>query len=93
MCKTLLHLHIQKPQKMKNTTLNQSEIKIGDFIKGSYKFGCIYGIVTKVNKTKIIIMEYRQWYNEYTMTNILVNVTKSRISSIGLSENEKIING
>lgn len=24
MCKTLLHLHIQKPQKMKNTTLNQS---------------------------------------------------------------------
>ena len=78
---------------MKNTTLSPAEIKIGDFIKGHYKFGCIYGVVTKVNKTKIVIMECRQWYDEYTMTNILVNVTKSRISSIGLSKNEKIING
>ena len=78
---------------MKTQQLTPTEIKIGDFIKGSYKFGCIYGVVTKVNKTKIVIMECRQWYNEYTMTNILVNVTKSRISSIGLSENEKIIKG
>lgn len=78
---------------MKTQQLTPTKIKIGDFIKGSYKFGCIYGVVTKVNKTKIVIMECRQWYNEYTMTNILVNVTKSRISSIGLSENEKIIKG
>lgn len=29
-----------------------NEIKIGDFIKGSYKFGCICGIVTEIAKLK-----------------------------------------
>ena len=67
-----------------------SEIKIGDFIKGSYKFGCIQGIVIEVEKSIVVIKKCNQYYNEYTLTEILVNVTKSRITKIGLKENETI---
>ncbi len=66
------------------------EIKIGDFIKGSYKFGCVHGIVTKVKKSMVVIKKCNQYYNEYTLTEMLVNVTKSRITEIGLKESEII---
>ena len=68
-----------------------TEIKIGDFIKGKYKFGCICGIVTEVKKSIVVIKECKQYYKEYTLTNDLLNVTKSRIYKIGLNEGEKII--
>ena len=67
-----------------------NEIKIGDFIKGSYKFGCICGIVIEIKKSIVVIKQCNAYYNEYTLTNNLVNVTKSRISKIGLNEGEKI---
>jgi len=67
-----------------------NEIKIGDFIKGSYKFGCICGVVTEIKKSIVVIKQCNPYYNEYTLTTILVNVTKSRISKIGLDEGEKI---
>ena len=67
-----------------------NEIKIGDFIKGSYKFGCICGVVTEIKKSIAVIKQCNPYYNEYTLTTILVNVTKSRISKIGLDEGEKI---
>jgi len=67
-----------------------NEIKIGDFIKGSYKFGCICGIVTEIKKSIVVIKQCNPYYNEYTLTTNLVNVTKSRISKIGLDEGEKI---
>jgi hypothetical protein len=70
---------------------NLNEIKIGDFIKGSYKFGCICGIVTDIKKSIVVIKECNQLYNEYTLTNNLVNITKSRIYKIGLDAAEKII--
>ncbi len=66
------------------------EIEIGDFIKGSYKFGCICGIAVDVKKSTVVIKECRPHYNEYTVTNRLVNVTKSRINQIGLDANEVI---
>ena len=67
-----------------------NEIKIGDFIKGSYKFGCICGVVKEIKKSIVVIKQCNPHYNEYILTNILVNVTKSRISKIGLDEGEKI---
>ena len=67
-----------------------NKIQIGDFIQASYKFGCICGIVTEIKKSIVVIKQCNCYYNEYTMTNNLVNVTKSRISKIGLDEGETI---
>ena len=77
---------------MKTVKTNKmaNEIKIGDFIKGSYKFGCICGVVTEIKKSIVVIKQCTPYYNEYTLTTNLVNVTKSRISNIGLDEDEKI---
>lgn len=66
------------------------DIKIGDFIKGSYKFGCICGVVIDVKKSIVIIKKCNQNYSEYTLTEKLVNITKSRITEVGLKENEKL---
>ncbi len=68
-----------------------AEIKIGDFVKGSYKFGCICGVVTEIKKSIVVVNQCNPYYNEYTMTTNLVNVTKSRITKIGLEENEIIM--
>lgn len=70
----------------------EKQIKIGDFIQGSYKYGCICGIVVDIKKSIVIINECKPYYNEYTVINNLVNVTKSRIRKVGLDEGEKIIN-
>jgi hypothetical protein len=77
---------------MKNQEIKNQEIKIGDFIKGSYKFGVIYGVVTEIKKSIVVINECTCHYEQYTMTTNLVNVTKTRIFQIGLYEGEKIIN-
>ena len=66
------------------------DIKIGDFVKGSYKCGCICGVVVDVKKSIVIIKKCNQHYNEYTLTEKLVNVTKSRIREVGLNENETL---
>jgi len=66
-------------------------IKVGDFIKGSYKWGCICGVVTEIKKSKVVIKECNQYYNVYTLTDLFVNVTKSRISIVGLGPDEVII--
>ncbi len=68
-----------------------NEIKVGDFIKGSYKFGAIDGIVVKVTKSIVVIKHCKQNAFTYTMTDTLVNVTKSRIYEIGLTEKETLI--
>jgi hypothetical protein len=68
----------------------QNKIQIGDFIKGSYKFGRIFGIVTDIKKSIVVIKQCEQYYNEYTLNNNLVNVTKKRINQIGLDTGEKI---
>jgi len=73
---------------IKRTMTN--EIKVGDFIKGSYKFGCIAGIVVKLKKSTVVIKKCNQYYNEYTTIESLANVTRSRITQIGLKENETI---
>lgn len=67
-----------------------NDIKIGDFIKGSYKFGCICGVVVDIKKSIVIIKNCNQHYNEYTLTEKLVNVTKNRINQVGLKENETL---
>ena len=68
-----------------------SEIQVGDFVKGSYKFGCIQGVVTTVKKEVIVIKKCSPHYNTFTQTNELVNVTRKRIYQVGLEENETII--
>ena len=69
-----------------------NEIKIGDFVQGVYKCGCVCGVVVKIKKSVVIIKQCKPHYNEYTKTNFELNLTKSRIYQIGLNENEKIIN-
>ena len=69
-------------------TYTGTEIKIGDFIRAQYACGCMAGIVIKVNKSKVIIKRCDQNYNQYTLTQFNVNITKSRIYKIGLQENE-----
>jgi len=66
-------------------------IKVGDFIKGSYKYGCICGVVTEVKKSIVVIKECNMWHNVYTLTDRLCNVTKSRIDIIGLNSEESIV--
>jgi hypothetical protein len=61
------------------TTTTISEIKVGDFIEGKYKYGYISGKVIKVLKNKVVITKYNQFYNEYTPTDQEVNVTNTRI--------------
>ena len=70
--------------------MTTQEIKKGDFIKGQYKFGCINGIVTKVNKNHVVINRHSWTQNQFTATNELVNVTKSRIYQVGLTTGETI---
>jgi hypothetical protein len=67
-----------------------NEIKIGDFIKGQYQYGCVSGIVVKVKKMVVVIKRCTERYNEYTITDNMVNVTKRRIYEIGLQKNETI---
>lgn len=62
----------------------QNEIKLGDFISAQYANGCISGIVTKINKSKVIIKRYIGQYNGYVATETFFNITKSRIYRIGL---------
>jgi hypothetical protein len=70
------------------TTTN--EIKIGDFIQGSYRYGCICGVVCEIKKSIVVIKQCTQFYEIFTLTNNLVNVTKKRINKIGLDESQKI---
>lgn len=62
----------------------QNEIKVGDFISAQYATECVSGIVTKVNKSKVIIKLYICQYNGYTSTEDFLNITKSRIFRVGL---------
>lgn len=68
-----------------------NEIKRGDFIMGQYAFGCICGVVEEIKSKMVIINKCEQCYNEFTLTDTKVNVTKSRINQIGLDENQRII--
>lgn len=71
--------------------MSLDNIKVGDFIKGSYKFGIVSGVVSQIKKSIVVIKICNEHYNEYTLTEHLLNVTKKRINRIGLNENEVII--
>lgn len=62
--------------------MTTQEIKIGDFVKGSYKYGCVCGIVKKINKKNVVVSRHREYYNEYTNLNIDLNITIARITEI-----------
>jgi uncharacterized ion transporter superfamily protein YfcC len=68
------------------------EIKIGDFIKSSFKYLPVCGIVTGIKKSIIIIKKCHPHYEEYKITDTLLNITKSKIYQVGLLDNERIIN-
>jgi hypothetical protein len=76
--------------------LNEN-LKVGDYIKSAYKCFCVSGIITKVNKNTVIVNECKSGFthstqNEITKTNNSINITKSRIYSIGLTDKEFFIN-
>lgn len=62
--------------------MQSSDIKIGDYIRGQYKYGCIHGIVTEIHKKHVVINVYQEWYNERRQTQIHSNVTISRIREV-----------
>ena len=74
-----------------NKKVMEQEIKVGDFISGQYRYGCISGVVQKVLKDKVVIKRCYQFYSKYTLTSELVNVTKSRISQVGLNDDEILV--
>lgn len=67
------------------------EIKIGDFIGGKYQYGYVYGVVVKILKNHVVINRYSEYYYDYTQTTKMMNVTKSRITKVGLESKEKLI--
>ncbi|CAB4137425.1 hypothetical protein UFOVP324_35 [uncultured Caudovirales phage] len=70
----------------------ENVIKIGDFISGSYKYGCVSGVVVDIKKSIVVIRKANgvRVNNVYTLTDNFVNVTKSRIYKIGLEDYESI---
>ena len=72
------------------TKLEIENLKPGDFIKASFRYGNRCGIVEKIKKEIVVIKNCTQFYNKFTLTNELVNITKKRITEIGLKENEFI---
>lgn len=71
-------LHSQTTKQMKKLT----EIKIGDLVLASYKYGSVCGIVKKINKNTIVVNRHWQKYNTYTASNVDLNITISRIYDI-----------
>ncbi len=67
------------------------EITIGTFVGGKFKYGYVCGMVVSILKNHVVINRYNEYGNEYTQTKVNLNLTKSRISKIGLNENEKLI--
>jgi hypothetical protein len=66
----------------KQIHMTPDQIKVGDFIQGQYRYGCINGKVIKVLKNKVVIQKYSQFRDEYTPTDQEVNVTISRVSAV-----------
>jgi len=46
--------------------MKATDLKIGDFITGSYKYGCVSGIVKKINKNTVVVNQHSEYYNTYT---------------------------
>jgi len=70
----------------------ENSIKLGDFVAGCYKYGCVCGVVTQIKKSIIVIQKCNgaMINNTYILTDNFVNVTKSRIYRIGLGVGETI---
>lgn len=64
------------------------EIKIGNYIKGYFGFGCIEGQVVKVNKSSVLIKKYNSRYNRVdgtttrTETEETVTVRRDRVTEV-----------
>jgi hypothetical protein len=63
--------------------METDNLKVGDFVHGSYKCGCVCGVVFKIKKNVAVIQRYRRHYDIYTETDIKVNLTLKRISQVG----------
>jgi len=62
--------------------MKATDLKIGDFITGSYKYGCVSGIVKKINKNTVVVNQHSEYYNTYTALNKDLNITISRIQEV-----------
>ena len=69
--------------------MTSDQIKVGDVIRGAYRYSSICGKVLKVLKNKVVIQRHHVYFNEHTPTNEEVNVTLSRVYEI--MNPEKII--
>lgn len=80
-----------KTNKMKIIdSVNTENLKVGDFVRGAFRYGTKNGIVLKVNKNTVVVNECRQFYDEFFFINQTVNITKKRIWQIGLQGNQYI---
>jgi len=64
------------------TTLNLSEIKVGDFINAAYKYGSVSGIITNIFKNHVVVSEHQQYLDNYKDLKKSLNITKKRIYDI-----------
>ena len=67
---------------MTNLKVNLSEIKIGDFVEGSYQYGCVSGRVTKIYKNHVVVSQHQGRYYTFTDLKIDLNITTKRIYKI-----------
>jgi len=73
----------------KQIHMTSDQIKVGDIIRGAYRYSSIMGKVIKVLKNKVVIQRHHVYFNEHTPTDEEVNVTLSRVYEI--MNPEKII--
>jgi len=69
--------------------MTSDQIKVGDIIRGAYRYSSIMGKVIKVLKNKVVIQRHHVYFNEHTPTDEEVNITLYRVYEI--MNPEKII--
>ena len=67
--------------------MKATDLKVGDFVKGKYKYGCVCGVIESIAKNHVVIKKYQEWYSKYSETNSSLNLTISRIHEVGTLEN------
>lgn len=84
---------IQLVVKLKNMThieIPKGIVKVGDFIKSTYKCSPTCGIVTKILKNRIFYTKYHQNYNKFFKLNVELSCRPDKVYQIGLNEGEVI---
>lgn len=67
---------------MASSNNNNLEVKVGDFVLGAYKCGCVCGRIKSISKKVVVVSKHRPHFDTYTDLNEDLNITKSRIYKV-----------